>query len=68
MTGATSIPRWTAGRKAQLVRDHLAGVISAQEVEQRHDMSQDELVALVKRYGAQGEDGLKVRRIQEARV
>lgn len=68
MIRAPSPSRWTAARKARLLRAHLTGLITAQEVEQAHGIGADELGSLLCRYEAHGEAGLSVTRLQEPRA
>lgn len=68
MIRAPSPSRWTAARKARLLRAHLTGLLTAQEVEQAHGIGADELGSLLRRYEAHGEAGLRATTIQALRV
>lgn len=68
MIRAPSPSRCIAARKARLLRDHQAGLITAQEVEQAHGIGADELGSLLRRYEAHGEAGLKTTAIQNLGV
>jgi hypothetical protein len=59
--------RWSARRKAELVRALGAGTVTAQQLQAEIAMSSEELDSLVRAYGRAGEDGLKLKHLQDGR-
>jgi transposase-like protein len=52
--------RWTFRRKAELVEALRAGTLTATELELRHGVSAEELLAWIRAYDANGLRGLRV--------
>ena len=60
--------RWTAERKAAVVRSVRRGEITLGEVGRRHGISQEEFDSWSARYDAYGHRGLKATKTQECRT
>lgn len=60
-------PRWTAGRKLQLLSDIERGRVTHAEARERYNLSAEELASWTRRADRFGTKGLMVGRLQECR-